>query len=109
MVEARNRRAELVMKITEMVGSSLMAKARQMSHLPQVNEMRVAIERMSDDLWRELCQAAAEPTVDRLRGTDDSIRAVLKSIRDAISDDPKKDWRESLSDAADCLEGIRCI
>lgn len=34
------------------------------------------------------------------------VRAVVTSIRDALSDDPKKDWRESLSDAADALAGL---
>jgi hypothetical protein len=31
------------------------------------------------------------------------LRAVLESIRDAVSSDPKKDWKASLVDAADCL------
>lgn len=35
-----------------------------------------------------------------------TVRAVRKSIKAAISDDPPKDWRDSLSDAADALEGL---
>ena len=33
----------------------------------------------------------------------DVNQGVLASIADAISDDPEPDWRDSLSDAADCL------
>lgn len=34
------------------------------------------------------------------------INAVVASINAAISPDPTRDWRDSLADAADALEGI---
>ena len=37
---------------------------------------------------------------------NDELQAILRSMRDAISVDPQKDWKASLADAADCLEGL---
>ena len=34
------------------------------------------------------------------------IEAVKQSIRDAISDDPQPDWKDSLSDGLDVIEAI---
>ena len=34
------------------------------------------------------------------------IEAVKQSIRDAISDDPQPDWKDSLGDALDTIEAI---
>lgn len=33
----------------------------------------------------------------------ESLHAVIRSVEDAVSDDPKRDWKASLADAADCL------
>ena len=85
----RDRRAELLQEIRELLSAQL------------------GSEMMREERARR-CVIVAGQLVDRFRGTDDAIRAVLNSIRDAISEEPKKDWRDSLADAADCLEAIRC-
>jgi hypothetical protein len=35
-----------------------------------------------------------------------TIKAVKQSIRDALSDDPQPDWRDSLGDAFDIIEAV---
>lgn len=35
----------------------------------------------------------------------EELDAIYMSIRDALSDDPKPDWKESLSDALDMVAG----
>ena len=35
------------------------------------------------------------------------IEAVKQSIRDATSDDPQPDWKDSLGDALDVLEAVK--
>ena len=35
----------------------------------------------------------------------EELDAIYMSIRDALSDDPKPDWKESLSDALDLVAG----
>jgi hypothetical protein len=37
----------------------------------------------------------------------DAIQALLNSVRDAVSDDPKPDWRQSLLDGFDAVEAER--
>jgi len=34
------------------------------------------------------------------------IEAVKQSIRDAVSDDPQPDWKDSLGDALDVIEAV---
>jgi lipoate-protein ligase A len=36
----------------------------------------------------------------------ESIVAVIASLEDALEPTPKDDWRDSLSDALDCLRGV---
>ena len=36
----------------------------------------------------------------------ESIVAVIASLEDALGPAPKEDWRESLSEALDCMQGV---
>ena len=37
----------------------------------------------------------------------EAMQALLNSVRDAVSDDPKPDWRQSLLDGFDAVEAER--
>ena len=99
----------MVEMATKLIAEKVIVRVRQISHLPAATELQCAIEGVPGTLWHEVCREPAGALVDRLRGTDDAIRVVLKSIRSATSENPPKDWQAALADAAACLEGIRCI